>query len=229
MINLAFAAAFLPLSHFLISSTPIRAALVRRLGERLYSAAYSLLALAAFAWLIIAYRGAPALPLWSAPPWVQLAAFPIILLAALLVVTGLTTPNPAMVGAQALLDRPDIARGVLRVSRNPFFWGAGVFALMHIALSGDGAGVLLFGSIACLGLVGAPLLDAKKARRHGQSWQHFAATTSSVPFLAILQGRQRLALREIGAWRILLGVALFLALLLLHARIFGADPLAAFR
>jgi hypothetical protein len=49
MTNLVIAALFLPLSHFLISST----ILVRRLGEGYFVLAYSLVALGAFAWLIM--------------------------------------------------------------------------------------------------------------------------------------------------------------------------------
>ena len=60
MILLALAALFLPLSHLLISSTPLRALLVSLLGNRRYSLAYSVLALGAFAWLTLAYRAAPA-------------------------------------------------------------------------------------------------------------------------------------------------------------------------
>ena len=67
MINLVVASLFLPLSHFLISSTPLRATLVNLFGERRYSLGYSLLAVAAVVWLIFAYRHAPVLPLWDAP------------------------------------------------------------------------------------------------------------------------------------------------------------------
>jgi len=50
MINLLVASLFLPLSHFLISSTPLRATLVNLFGERRYSLGYSLLAVAAVVW-----------------------------------------------------------------------------------------------------------------------------------------------------------------------------------
>jgi NnrU protein len=58
MTNLVIAALFLPLSHFLISSTVLCTILVRRLGEGYFALAYSLVALGAFAWLIMAYRHA---------------------------------------------------------------------------------------------------------------------------------------------------------------------------
>jgi uncharacterized membrane protein len=45
--------------------------------------------------------------------------------------------------------------------------------------------------------------------------------------LAIVQGRQRLALGEIGAWRIALALVLYAALLAAHGRLFGVSPLAS--
>lgn len=60
MVQLTLAAPLLPLSHFVISGTPLRASLVARLGEQRYLAAYSALALVALRWLIVAYlRVAP--------------------------------------------------------------------------------------------------------------------------------------------------------------------------
>ena len=196
MTNLVLAALFLPLSHFLLSSTRLRSVLVDRLGESAFSRSYSVLTLAAFAWLIIAYMHAPALILWLTPQWLYVALLPIILVASVLAIAGLTTPNPVIVRSERLFDQPGIVRGVLRVTRNAFFWGASLFSLAHVIILGDVAAILAFGSIAFLGLAGASILDAKKARKHGQAWDAFAAVTSNVPFLGIRQGRQRLALRE---------------------------------
>ncbi len=226
MMELGLASVFLPFSHFGISSTPLRAALIRRIGEQPYRGLYSLITLGAFTWLVRAYRAAPTELLWNAPDLVRLAALPIVFVAFALVVVGGATPNPTVVGAERLFDRPDIVRGMVRVTRNPFLWGVGLWAIAHIAAVGDLAGLLFFGSIGLLGVLGAFLLDAKKARQHGPRWQAFAAKTSSVPFLAIAQGRQRLALGEIGLWRIALAIVLFAAALGAHRWAFGVSPLA---
>jgi uncharacterized membrane protein len=225
MTMLFLAALFLPRSHFGISSTPLRPILVERIGERPYQGFYSLVSFAALAWLIVAYRHADVAVLWIAPGPVKLAALPVVLLAFLLVVVGLTTPNPTTVGAEALFDHPNVARGILRITRNPFLWGTVLWALAHIAVTGDLASLVFFGSIGALGLVGASLLDAKKARQHGERWKRFAADTSNLPFRAILEGRQELALGEIGVWRIAPAVALFVIALLAHPRLFGVSPL----
>jgi uncharacterized membrane protein len=216
MIDLILASLFFPLSHFLISSTSLRALLVNLIGERRYSLGYSLLAIAALVWLIFAYHHAPVRPLWGAPWWLGLALSPVILVSGILAVAGITTPNPVIVRSEALFDQPDIVQGVLRVTRNAFFWGAGLFSIAHVIILGDVAALLMFGSIGSLGIAGASILDAKKARQHGKAWNAFAARTSNIPFLAIIQGRQRLVLREIGLWRIALGVGVSLGTLALH-------------
>jgi uncharacterized membrane protein len=216
MINLVLASLFFPLSHFLMSSTPLRAMLVNLLGEKHYSLGYSLLAVAALVWLIFAYRHAPDLPLWVAPRWLDLTLIPVIVVSSILTVAGLTTPNPVIVRSEALFDRPDIVRGVLRITRNAFFWGAGIFSIANLIIFGDVAGLLTFGSIGFLGIAGASVLDAKKAREQGKAWDAFSAATSNIPFLAIVQGRQRLVLREIGLWRIALGICVSFGAFVLH-------------
>ncbi|MBI2963161.1 MAG: hypothetical protein HYY35_05350 [Deltaproteobacteria bacterium] len=225
MTALVLAALFLPLTHFGISSSRLRDALVRRLGEQPYRGLYSLITLGALVWLVRSYRAAPTELLWVAPAAVRGVAVAMVFVAFLLMVLGATTPNPTTIGAERLLERPDVVRGILRVTRNPFLWGVGLWALAHVAVVGDLAGVVLFASIGALGLIGAPLVDAKKAERHGERWRAFAAATSSVPFLAVAQGRQRLALSEIGWWRVVLAVALFVATLLVHRWAFGVSPL----
>jgi uncharacterized membrane protein len=67
-----------------------------------------------------------------------------VLLAFVLVVTGVTTPNPTALGADRLLDRPNVTRGIVRVSRNPLLWGVGLWALAHMAVTGDLASLALF-------------------------------------------------------------------------------------
>src|SRR5262249_30863252 len=170
MTTVVLAAVFLPLSHFLISSTRLRASLINLLGERRYSTGYSLLAAAALAWLFFAYSRAPAMPLWDTPRWLELALIPVVVVSCIVAVAGLTPPNPVIVRSQALFDRADVVRGVLRITRNPFFWGVGIFSIAYSIILGNVAALLTFGSLAVLGLVGASILDAKKARQHGKAW-----------------------------------------------------------
>jgi uncharacterized membrane protein len=162
MTDLFLASVFLPLSHFGLSSSPLRATLVGKLGEQRFLTLYKVITLAAFAWLIASYCNAPSLIIWTPPAAIQLAALPVVMLSFVLVVAGITTPNPTVVGAQRLFAEPEIVRGILRVTRNAFLWGIGLWAVAHAICTGDFASALMFGSIGTLGLAGAPVLDAKK-------------------------------------------------------------------
>jgi uncharacterized membrane protein len=145
-------------------ATPLRGQLVYRFGDQRYLAFYSASAVVAFAWLIIAYLRAPALVLWATPGWAAALLLPVALVGSVLIAAGLSTPNPVIVRQGHLFDQADIVRGILRVSRNPFFWGAGLLSLAQVIALGDVAAILGFGSIAFLGIIGSFVLDAKKAR-----------------------------------------------------------------
>jgi uncharacterized membrane protein len=201
MTNLVAASLFLLLSHFLIASTQIRGILVAKLGEPVYSTSYSVLAVAAFAWLITAYNRSPDLLVWTAPRWLGIALAPLLLLSSVLIVAGLTTPNPVILRSAHLFQGSSVVRGVLRISRNPFFWGTSLLSISLIVVIGSLASIVAFGSITFLGIVGGKVLDAKKAKQHGAVWRRFAAETSDVPFMAIIEKRQTLALAEIRWWR----------------------------
>jgi uncharacterized membrane protein len=226
--QLVLASLFLPLSHFGISSTSLRGRLLATVGEQPYLGLYSLVSAVAFFWLVVSYRHAPIVVLWVPPPALIVAMIAVVFVAFLLAVVGILTPNPTTVGAEALFDRPDVARGIVRVTRNPFLWGVGLWAVAHVVAMGDLASVLLFASIGSLGLAGAPLLDAKKARQQGARWDRFAAATSSMPFAAIASGRQRLVVGELGLWRVAVALAAFALVLAFHRRLFGVSPLAMF-
>ncbi len=226
ILHVAAAGLFLLLSHFGMSSTPLRAALVARLGEGPYRGLYSLVAALALWWLIAAYADAPHRPLWAPAPWQAWVPLAVLPAALLLVVAGLSTPNPTAAGQEALLTRGEPpVRGVLRVTRNPFLWGVGLWALAHLVPNGDLASLILFGSLAVLALAGAALIDAKLARRLGPAWDRYARQTSNLPFAAILAGRQTFAGREIGWWRVAVALLLYAGLLHLHRPLFGVSPL----
>jgi uncharacterized membrane protein len=228
MTMLVLAAVVLLATHVGPSSTALRGLLAARLGERGFAALYSLVALASVAWLVVAYRDAPFVPLWeraSWQAWVPLLAVPVSLV---LLVAGVSTPNPTAYGGQERL-RDAGARGVLRITRNPVMWGIGLWALAHLVPNGDLASVLFFGTFTVLALGGTLLIEARAARRHGDAWSRFAAATSNLPFAAVLSGRQSLgaALRETGWPRVAAAIVLYALLLHFHGPVIGVSPLPA--
>lgn len=229
MVNLLAAATFFVLLHLVVSGTRVRDSLTRTLGQGPYMGAFSLASVAGLTWLGFAFAGSRAAA-WNASYWditpvtrhIQLG---LMLAAMLLIVPGLTTPNPTSVRQEAALDRPDVIKGMLRITRHPFLWGVAIWAAGHLLVNGDRASLVLFGSMLILALFGTASIDAKRKRALGATWDAFARQTSNVPFAAILAGRQSLKLGEIGWWRIALAVGVYVALLFGHPYAFGVRAL----
>jgi uncharacterized membrane protein len=220
--QLVVASAVFLATHF-VSNTPLRARLVAAAGEKAYLGLYSIVAAAALGWMIHAYYRAPYAGLWYVP-WLRYAPLVIMPFSLVLIVCGLLTRNPTMVGQERLLETRDAARGILRVTRHPLMWGVALWAASHVLARGDAAAALFFGTFLLLALGGTALADRRKAHALGERWQRFAAVTSHVPIAAIAAGRNIFAPGEIGWARPALGIALYIALVLLHAVIFGARP-----
>ncbi|HEV2363457.1 MAG TPA: NnrU family protein [Caulobacteraceae bacterium] len=225
---LAAAAAFL-LLHLLVSGTRVRDALTGAIGDGPYMGLFSLASVALIVWLGFAYAGAAragqAAVWWTpsaATKWIQLL---VQLIAVFFIVGGLSTPNPTSVRQEATLDRPDTIKGMLRLTRHPFLWGAALWGAGHLMVRGDAPSIVLFGSILILAVLGTFSIDAKRKRTLGARWAPFAAATSNIPFAAIAAGRQRLAIGEIGAARIVLALAVWAGLVFTHPLLFGVSPI----
>jgi len=213
---LAATAVFL-LTHFL-PSTPLRTPLVEAMGEWPYRALYSLVALVTLAWMITAYVDAPRGVLWPGLRYVPLVVMPF---AFVLLACGYWR-NPTMVGADKLLKSDDPARGMIRITRHPLMWAIMLWAGAHILARGDLKSVVFFGGLLLLAGLGTVLMDSRK--KSNPDWARFAALTSNLPFVAIAQGRNRIAWREIGWSRPAIGLALFTAFFYGHLWLFGANP-----
>ena len=220
MLQLAIACLVFLALH-VVPSTPLRPALVGTLGERAYLGLFSLASLAAIVWMVIAFKAAPFDLLWPGLRHLPSAVMPF---AFILVVGGVMTPNPTAVGAAKLLEREDPARGILRVTRHPVMWGIMLWAGAHILARGELKSTVFFGTFLLLAAAGTRLQDARKSKTHGEDWTRFAALTSNLPFAAVAQGRNRLALGEIGLVRVVFGLLLFGGMFLAHHWLIGAQP-----
>ncbi len=221
MTMLMLAGGFFVGIHILISGTALRGLLVAAIGERPYQGVFSLLSAAGIVWLVMAYGAASHEMFWVAPAAVRVVALAFVFIGFLLVVIGLTTPTPTSVGTENLLRGHGAVRGITRISRHPFLCGVLLWALAHIAVNGDFASIIFFGSFGLLALIGPFLIDRKRRLQFGPDWQHFADQTSIVPFAAILQGRNSFVASEIGLWRVAAAVAAFAGFLYFHPALFG--------
>jgi tripartite-type tricarboxylate transporter receptor subunit TctC len=214
MTLLVLATAAFIITH-MVTSTPLRARLVVAMGEGPYRGLYSLAAFVTLGLMIWAYVRAVPEPLWAGIREVPLLAMPF----ALILIAGGFGRNPTMVGADALLKSDEPARGMIRITRHPIMWGIILWAGAHILARGELKALVFFGGFLLLAAVGTVLMDRRK--RANPDWSHFAAATSHVPFVAVAQGRNRIAWREIGWKRPLIAVALFFVLLFAHPWLFG--------
>jgi uncharacterized membrane protein len=216
------------LIHVGISATGLRARIVDRIGVGAYRGLFSLASAALLAALIIGIgqmRADPFdplnAPLWTPPDWARWAAYVLVLFGLSLAFAGLFTPGPTLAGFEKKgLERPEPAYGVLRITRHPFLWGVAMWGAGHLLANGERFAVMLFGALAVMAVFGARSIDRKGAALDPDGWAKFAAATSNAPFVAIAQGRNRLAIGEIG-WRGLVGVAIAVAIALFHRQLFG--------
>ena len=205
---LAATAAFLA-THF-VSSTPLRAKLAGAMGEWPYRGLYSVVAALTLGWMIWAYAAAPHELVWRGS---NAIAYVVMPLAFVLLACGYWR-NPTMVGAERLLKSEEPARGMIRITRHPLMWAVMLWAASHIAARGELKALVFFGGLLVLAALGTVLIDRKK--RSDPDWSRFAAVTSNIPFVAIAQGRNRVAWREIGWLRTAIGLALYFGVLTVH-------------
>ena len=223
MVSLLLAALFFVAIHLGWSGTALRDATVGRTGWRGYMVLFTVASALGIVWLASAYAAAPYLPTWGQLQWWKPVAIALMLPAFLLVVIGLTTPNPTAVAQEGLVTQPP--RGIVRVTRHPFLVGAALWACVHLVENGDWASLLLFGSLAVVALAGTVSIDAKRRRALGaQAWDGFASRTSIVPFAAIIGGRNTFVPGEIGWWRPAAGLVAYALMLGGHSHIIGVSP-----
>lgn len=221
MRNLVIAALFLIGTHLGIASTQLRSQLVATIGEGTYRLLYSLIALVAIAWLVHAWSTAPVRFLWI--PGSGLRHLPLLVmpLACLLLVCALSQRNPTALGQAPDPDTAEPARGIVRVTRHPMLWAVTLWAIVHVLANGDLASLIFFGAFGVLALAGTVLIDARRTEERPPGWGVFLQRTSNVPFLAILERRQRFVASEIGLARLAAALALYVALIWLHPALFG--------
>jgi uncharacterized membrane protein len=223
MISLALAAIVFAAIHLGVSGTRLRDDLVGRMGLPAYMIGFSVASVAVLIWLISAYKAAPYVPTWGNPEPFKPVAIALMLPAFLLVVIGLTTPNPTAVAQEAFAVQAP--QGIVCITRHPFLMGVALWSLVHLIANGDVASLLFFGSLAVVSIAGPASIDAKRRRSLGPDvWDAFAAKTSIIPFKAILDGRSAWTLGSLGWWRPAAGAAAYALMLGGHAHIVGVSP-----
>ena len=221
---IAAAAVFLAL-HLLVAGTRLRDAITAATGEGAYLGLFSLASVAGIAWLTMSYTAAQAgedPQLYA--PWIgtRHVGIPVMALAFVFAVPGLLMPNPTSLKQERAAANE--ARGILRITRHPFLWGVAIWSAFHLSANGDQASVIFFGTFLVLAVLGTFSIDAKRRRKLGESWDSFARSTSNIPFVAIVAGRNSFRAGELLDWRLLVGAVIFLGVLFSHSHLFGESP-----
>lgn len=221
--SLIAAALALFASHAVLSAPGIRPALILRLGRSGFHGLHATVSTATLAAFIWAYAGLDEnFPIYPPLPHAGRAAVIVMPVAFFLVTARLMTPfgDPAS---------PPPPRSIYRITRHPGSIGLLVWAGLHLAATGDLKRAVLFATMAGIALFAILKNEWVLGRARGPEARSFRAASSVLPLAAVLRGRQRLRLGEIG-WRIpLFALIGYGAMLLAHPVLFGVDPLDWFR
>jgi uncharacterized membrane protein len=201
--------------HVGVSGSSIRQIMVERLAERGFQIIFSVLSVLLLIWMITAYRNAPVTQLWSVPAfmWLPVLLMPI---ACILNVCAYSSPNPTAIGGGKFLKQEEAAKGIFRVTRHPLMSAIAIFAATHMFVAGEVSGLIFFAGLLLTAVFGPTSIDKKLRLKNAESFDRFAAVTSIVPFAAILQGRNRFSLGEIGLMRLGGGLLLYVVFLFAH-------------
>ena len=166
-------------THFLMSH-PLRAPLVRAMGEGPFRGVYSLIAILTFGAMIYFYGKIGREPqLWDAGEVGWIAGTLLMWLGSILFV-GSFMGNPALPGARG--PSGAAPRGVFAITRHPMMWGFSLWAITHILVLAQPKAVMFYGAVLLLALVGSAFQDRKKASLMGDRWHEWTAQTAFIPF-----------------------------------------------
>jgi uncharacterized membrane protein len=166
-------------THFLLSH-PLRAPLVRAVGEGAFRGIYVVVSLITFGSMVYFYGiiGREP-PLWSAgSDAVWIVASLLMWFAAILFV-GSFIRNPAFPGAPGPVGGPS---GVFAITRHPMMWSFAIWAIVHLTVVAMPKALVLDGAILILALGGSAGQDRKKTQQMGEAWHEWTAQTAFVPF-----------------------------------------------
>lgn len=217
--NYLGACLFLYLSHAIPSAPGVRERLVAWLGARVFRVLYSLVSLASVVWFVWAYGAADmGGAIYSPPPGVVWATLIVVPIAIFLMVARLMTTYGELIN-------PVNARGIYRVTRFPGSWGILLWALVHVAATGDLKRVIAFGTFALIAATALIKNEAVIRRAKGEDVTRFVDATGIIPFSAIIAGRQRFSTEEIGLKIPVVSFLVIGMVLALHPVLFGINPL----
>lgn len=167
-------------THFLLSH-PLRAPLVRRMGEGPFRGLYVIVSLITFGAMVYYYHAIGREPerLWDFTGDAAWLGASVLMWFASILLVGSFIRNPAFPGARGPKGAPT---GVFKITRHPMMWSFAIWAAVHLAVVAMPKALVLDAAIFILALGGAAGQDRKKARLMGDAWHEWTAQTAFLPF-----------------------------------------------
>ncbi len=205
---------FFFISHSIPTRPGVKARLVRLLGEKGFTLAYSALSIAALAILILAARSAPHVTLWYWDTWQNHLALSLMAIALVIVTLAIGRPNPlSFGGANNRTFSPDDP-GIVGWFHHPLLAALLLWSSAHMIANGDLAHVIMFGCFAAFSVLGRLIINRRKKRELGaEKWAYLSTTRAN--FHPSLN----------GVIRALLGLAIYAAVIWAHEPVIGISPL----
>lgn len=202
LVSLAAASIAFVGTHFALSH-PLRAPIVGMIGERAFLGLYSLVALATFAWMVLAFRAAPPADLGGSGDAGWIVAT-VLTVPALVLFLGSLWKNPALPDPRAADSARRDPTGVFAVTRHPMMWGFALWAISHIVLWWSVRTLIVAAAVLFLALVGAHMQDRKKRALMGDAWAGWEARTRYWPrWTALSRAGLVLWLAALALWLVL--------------------------
>jgi uncharacterized membrane protein len=201
IMNLILASVTFVGGHFAMSH-PLRAPMVTIFGPRMFQGIYSLISLASFYWMVVAFQAVPTgISFWPVGDRLWIAASVLTLLASILLV-GSFIRNPALPSPKAEELAAKMPAGVFLVTRHPMMWSFALWGVAHILIAPRIEVFILAGSIIFLALSGSKAQEIKKRTTMGVDWDGWMRKTHYFPQIG--------QLHRIGAGNWLGGILLWL-------------------
>ncbi len=222
------AAAIAWVALHVIVAGPLRPGLIAGIGEVRYRGIFSGLSAVSLALLIWAFGQASYVEFWAPSPALAIVPLLVMPVALLFLVAALRPSNPTLAGPDMLLKGTLPVLGFTKVSRHPMLWGFSLWAVSHMVANGDAAAWIFFGAFLITALNGMVSIDRKRAAKFGEDWQVFIRKTSIIPFVAVLEGRQKLKLNDIGMVNLAVTIVLYAIILAFHDIMTGVSAIPIF-
>jgi uncharacterized membrane protein len=210
-------------THIIGSTIGVRTYIIGKTGNLGFKALYSMVALATFIPLCLAYFSHKhAGHMFFSPNYtLQFIAHLLMLAAFIVLVQGLVTSSPITTQAELTGSFSPSARGIQRLTRHPQNFSFALFGLAHLLVNSYVGDWIFFGGFIVYAVASAVHQDKRTLVTGPGQVRQFQADTSAMPFYAILTAKQRFALDEYNTYGLVAAIIGFIMLRLYHPQIFG--------